>query len=80
MRVNNKIEYLVAVIYSIIYFFIPWERFRNSEFRDKEVYLDYVYYGNNILTYKSFDSFFSISAYLLFPIRIPFFTSLSNSS
>lgn len=59
MRVNNKIEYLVAVIYSIIYFFIPWERFRNSEFRDKEVYLDYVYYGNNILTYKSFDSFFS---------------------
>ncbi len=52
-----KIWYIF--FYSILFTLIPWENIRSLPFTDRENYLDYVYYGINILDYKDFNSIYS---------------------
>lgn len=63
MRVNNLNKehniFLCSLIYSTIIFCIPWDKIRSLEFRDREVYLDYAYYGDNLLSYANFDGVLS---------------------
>lgn len=55
-RYVNIFNSLVISIFIVI---IPWEKIKGVEFTDKVNYLDYVYYGKNILEYRDFDNFIS---------------------
>src|SRR5690554_913820 len=56
---KETLKILYIFFYSILFTLIPWEKIRNLPFTDRENYLDYVYYGVNILDYRDFNSIYS---------------------
>lgn len=52
-----KIWYIF--FYSILFVLIPWERIRSLSFTDRENYLEYAYYGINVLEFRDFNTIYS---------------------
>lgn len=47
---------LIAILFSLVYVNIPWEDLSGKEFKDRQNYLDYLEYGQSVLTYLRFES------------------------
>lgn len=57
MKIYRKI--FASLIISFFIVLIPWEKIKGVSFTDKANYLNYVYYGKNVLEYRDFDTLIS---------------------
>lgn len=55
----NAIKILVIAFFSYKFISLPWESWRNTEFRDRLVYFAYAESGKNIIDYTTFDPLLS---------------------
>ena len=46
---------ILSFLFAYAYVSIPWEYLYGNTFKDKQNYLDYLWYGQSVLTYLSFD-------------------------
>jgi preprotein translocase subunit YajC len=47
---------IIALLFSTVYVSVPWEDLAGKEFKDRQNYIDYLEYGQSVLTYLQFEN------------------------